>query len=74
EETEELKAELKKHVRNVLGPVAYPETVIFVKDVPKTRSGKIMRRVVKAKALGNPTGDLSALANPEAVDAIPLIK
>jgi len=73
-ETDELKVELRKHVRKVLGPVAYPETVIFVKDVPKTRSGKIMRRVVKAKALGNPTGDLSALANPEAVDAIPLIK
>jgi len=74
EETEELKAELKKHVRKVLGPVAYPESVYFVKDVPKTRSGKIMRRVIKAKALGNPTGDLSALANPEAVEGIPLIK
>ena len=34
---------------------------LFVKDVPKTRSGKIMRRVIKAKALGNPTGDLSRL-------------
>ncbi|MGB9903026.1 AMP-binding enzyme, partial [Methanothrix sp.] len=63
-----------KHVRSVLGPVAYPEIVYFVKDVPKTRSGKIMRRVIKAKALGNPVGDISALANPEAVDAIPLIK
>jgi acetyl-CoA synthetase len=74
EESEDLKKELAKHVRSVLGPVAYPETVLFVKDVPKTRSGKIMRRVIKAKALGNPTGDLSALANPDAVDAIPLIK
>ena len=73
EESEDLKKELAKHVRTVLGPVAYPETVLFVKDVPKTRSGKIMRRVIKAKALGNPTGDLSALANPEAVEAIPLI-
>jgi acetyl-CoA synthetase len=54
--------------------VAYPEQVFFVKDVPKTRSGKIMRRVIKAKALGNATGDISALANPESVDAIPLIK
>jgi acetyl-CoA synthetase len=54
--------------------VAYPEKVYFVKDVPKTRSGKIMRRVIKAKALGNPTGDLSAPANPDAVEAIPLIK
>jgi acetyl-CoA synthetase len=74
QENEDLKKELAKHVRTVLGPVAYPEAVYFVKDVPKTRSGKIMRRVIKAKALGNPTGDISALANPESVDAIPLIK
>ena len=74
EESETLEKELSKHVRTVLGPVAYPEKVYFVKDVPKTRSGKIMRRVIKAKALGNPTGDLSALGNPDAVEAIPLIK
>jgi acetyl-CoA synthetase len=73
-ESEELKKELTKHVRTVLGPVASPEGIYFVKDVPKTRSGKIMRRVIKAKALGNPTGDISALANPDAVEAIPLIK
>ena len=74
EESETLEKELSKHVRTVLGPVVYPEKVYFVKDVPKTRSGKIMRRVIKAKALGNPTGDLSALANPAAVEAIPLKK
>ncbi len=56
-----------------MGPLAIPASVHFVDDLPKTRSGKIMRRVVKAKALGNPTGDTSALANPEAVDGIPLI-
>jgi acetyl-CoA synthetase len=74
EPSDALKPELAKHVRTVLGPVAYPEAVYFVNDVPKTRSGKIMRRVIKAKALGNPTGDLSALANPDAVEAIPLVK
>jgi len=74
EPSEDLKPVLAKHVRSVLGPVAYPEVVYFVNDVPKTRSGKIMRRVIKAKALGNPVGDISALANPESVDAIPLIK
>jgi acetyl-CoA synthetase len=74
EESDELKKELIKHVRTVLGPVASPEAVYFVKDVPKTRSGKIMRRVIKAKAMGQPTGDISALANPDAVEAIPLIK
>ena len=40
-ESEDLKKEISKHVRTVLGPVAYPDKVFFVKDVPKTRSGKI---------------------------------
>ena len=53
-ESDELKKELVKHVRSALGPVASPEAIYFVNDVPKTRSGKIMRRVIKAKALGNP--------------------
>jgi acetyl-CoA synthetase len=69
----ELAKEISTHVRKVLGPVAYPDKVYFVKDVPKTRSGKIMRRVIKAKALGKETGDLSALANPESVENIPRI-
>jgi len=72
-ESEELKKEISTHVRKVLGPVAYPDKVYFVQDVPKTRSDKIMRRVIKAKALGKETGDVSALANPEAVNSIPLI-
>ncbi|NPV61584.1 MAG: acetate--CoA ligase [Methanotrichaceae archaeon] len=72
-EEEGLKKEISTHVRKVLGPVAYPDKVYFVKDVPKTRSGKIMRRVIKAKALGKETGDLSALANPESVENIPRI-
>jgi len=70
---DDLKKELVKHVRKALGPLASPEAIYFVKDVPKTRSGKIMRRVIKAKAMGQPTGDISALANPDAVEAIPLI-
>jgi acetyl-CoA synthetase len=45
-----------------------------VGDVPKTRSGKIMRRVVRARALGEPLGDLSTLRNPEAVDEIAYAK
>jgi len=73
EGSDELKKELVKHVRKALGPLASPEAIYFVKDVPKTRSGKIMRRVIKAKAMGLPTGDVSALANPDAVEAIPLI-
>jgi len=73
EATDDLMKALRTHVRTSLGPLAIPAAVISVRDVPKTRSGKIMRRVIKAKALGNPTGDTSALANPESVDYIPLI-
>ncbi len=61
-EEESLKKDISTHVRKVLGPVAYPDKVYFVKDVPKTRSGKIMRRVIKAKALGKDTGDVSAIS------------
>ncbi|UEC42115.1 MAG: Acetyl-coenzyme A synthetase [Methanothrix sp.] len=73
EQTPDLAKDAINFVRKTLGPVAAPSEVYFVNDLPKTRSGKIMRRVVKAKCLGNPTGDISTLLNPEAVDGIPLI-
>ena len=44
-----------------MGPIAKPEKITFVDQLPKTRSGKIMRRVLKARALGLPEGDLSTL-------------
>ncbi len=53
--------ELKKHVGHEVGPIAKPEQVDFVETLPKTRSGKIMRRVLKAKALGQDPGNLSTL-------------
>jgi acetyl-CoA synthetase len=53
--------ELKKHVGHEVGPIAKPEQVEFVETLPKTRSGKIMRRVLKAKALGQDPGNLSTL-------------
>jgi acetyl-CoA synthetase len=56
-----LKKELKMHVRKNLGPVAIIKDMEFVDKLPKTRSGKIMRRVLKAKELGLPVGDTSAL-------------
>jgi acetyl-CoA synthetase len=68
--TEELRKELWEHVGNEMGKLARPDEIWFVNDVPKTRSGKIMRRVIRAKALGKDTGDTSTLANPEAVDEI----
>jgi acetyl-CoA synthetase len=56
-----LEKELKAHVGNEMGKIATPEAVEFVDALPKTRSGKIMRRVLKARALGQDEGDLSTL-------------
>jgi acetyl-CoA synthetase len=52
---------LKQHVRNELGPIAVPAHIELVSSLPKTRSGKIMRRVLRARALGEDEGDLSTL-------------
>jgi acetyl-CoA synthetase len=56
-----LEEELKQHVGREMGPIAKPEEVRFVDQLPKTRSGKIMRRVLKARAQGLPEGDVSTL-------------
>jgi acetyl-CoA synthetase len=53
--------ELRNHVAHEIGPIAKPETITIVNQLPKTRSGKIMRRVLKARAQGLPEGDLSTL-------------
>ena len=47
-----------------------PSRIIFVEDLPKTRSMKIMRRVVRAIVVGEAPGDLSSLANPEAIEGL----
>jgi acetyl-CoA synthetase len=59
--SEALADELKKHVGSEMGPIARPEAINFVSSLPKTRSGKIMRRVLKAQALGQDPGDISTL-------------
>ncbi len=59
--SDKLVEELKLHVRNILGPIAVPDEIEFVEKLPKTRSGKIMRRVLKAKELGLDVGDVSTL-------------
>jgi len=56
-----LEEELKQHVGREMGPIAKPEDIKFVDKLPKTRSGKIMRRVLKARAMGMPEGDISTL-------------
>jgi acetyl-CoA synthetase len=58
---DELLKELKLHVRTELSPIAVPGEIDFVPSLPKTRSGKIMRRVLKAKELGVAPGDISTL-------------
>jgi len=56
-----LEQELKDHVSHEIGPIARPKSITFVDSLPKTRSGKIMRRVLKARALGQDEGDLTTL-------------
>jgi len=70
ETSDNLRIELIEHVVKEIGKLVRPEELWFVKDVPKTRSGKIMRRVIRAVALNKSTGDISTLRNPEAVEEI----
>ena len=67
---EELAAEVGELVARELGKAFRPDRVVFVTALPKTRSAKIMRRAVRAKALGDDPGDLSSLENPESLDEI----
>jgi acetyl-CoA synthetase len=65
EPTEELKLDLLGHARKRLGPAVAPKDIVFRKNLPKTRSGKIMRRLLKARELGLPEGDISTLESDE---------
>ena len=70
EPSQELGAELRALVGSELGKAFAPERILFVTALPKTRSAKIVRRAVKAKALGSDPGDVSSLENPEALAEI----
>jgi len=61
EGSHDLEEKLRAHVGHELGPIARPDKISFVPSLPKTRSGKIMRRVLKARAQGLPEGDVSTL-------------
>ena len=61
---------IKEHVRKTYGPIAVPERVLYVEDLPKTRSGKMMRRMLRNILLGVDVGDTSTLVNPESIKAI----
>ncbi len=66
--SEDLKKDLIKTVDKIIGPTARPSSIYFSEDVPKTRSGKIMRRVLKALVRGEAVGDITTLRNPECVE------
>lgn len=72
EKTDALKKELIAHVRTVIGPIATPDKIQWADGLPKTRSGKIMRRILKKVAANDLTnlGDTSTLADPSVVDDI----
>jgi acetyl-CoA synthetase len=74
EKSDELKKELVQHVRKEIGPIATPEIIQWADSLPKTRSGKIMRRILKRIAAGDfdkaNLGDTSTLADPSVVDVL----
>ena len=70
ETSDALKSELREHVVKKIGAIARPDDVIFSADLPKTRSGKIMRRLLKDIAEGRALGDTTTLADPNVVAAL----
>ena len=62
---EDLERDIRGHARKILGPAVAPRVVVFRNTLPKTRSGKIMRRLLKARELGLPEGDISTLETDE---------
>jgi acetyl-CoA synthetase len=68
--SDELRADLVKHIRNTIGPIATPDAIVIVGKLPKTRSGKIMRRLLKAVLSGAALGDVSTLEDEGSVGEI----
>jgi acetyl-CoA synthetase len=67
EATDALRQQLRKHVADKIGAIARPDDVLFTADLPKTRSGKIMRRLLRDVAEGRALGDTTTLADPAVV-------
>lgn len=70
EASDEVGQELREHVANKIGKIGRPKTIIFTDDLPKTRSGKIMRRLLRDVAEGRELGDTTTLADPGVVEEI----
>ncbi len=62
--------ELRDHVARKIGPIAKPANIVFTPELPKTRSGKIMRRLLRDVAENRPLGDTTTLADPTVVSEI----
>jgi acetyl-CoA synthetase len=70
EPRDDLVDELRNHVAELIGPIAKPKSVLFTEELPKTRSGKIMRRLLRDVAQDQALGDTTTLADPAVVDGI----
>jgi acetyl-CoA synthetase len=70
EPSDALVAEQREHVGHLIGPIARPKTILFTEELPKTRSGKIMRRLLRNVAEDEQLGDTTTLADPTVVDGI----
>jgi len=69
-----LEADIIEHINKKIGKIAKPKLIFQLSDLPKTRTGKIMRRLLKAKLIGKPLGDLSSLENPDILKEIEKFK
>ena len=65
-----LESEIMEHISKKIGKIAKPKKIFQLSDLPKTRTGKIMRRLLKAKLMGTELGDLSSLESPDILDEI----
>src|SRR5258708_5915883 len=70
EGSDALSTELREHVVKAIGSIARPKTIMFTPELPKTRSGKIMRRLLRDIANGRPLGDTTTLADQSVVETI----
>jgi acetyl-CoA synthetase len=68
--SEELKKELSQHIRKEIGPIVVIKDIIFVNMLPKTRSGKIMRRVIKSLLTDRDLGDISTIEEEASIDEV----
>ena len=70
EPNDTLAKELREHVAKVIGPIARPKFLMFTPDLPKTRSGKIMRRLLRDIAEGRELGDVTTLRDPDVMQQL----